>query len=338
MNVLLTGAAGFIGSHVGELLLARGWRVRGVDALTDTYDPAVKLRNVALLQHSSAFEFVHADLASTDVRQLLDGVDAVIHLAAEPGVSKSWGTVFPTYVNRNVLSTQRLLEAVAERAIDRFVYASSSSVYGPNSGTMHESSVLAPLSPYGVSKLAGECLVGAYAHERGLPSVSLRFFSVYGPRQRPDMAIHRFVEALLNGRPAEIYGQQVQLRDFTYVGDVAAAVVGSLTATVSPGTVLNIAYGDPVAIPDLLRMVEDAVGGRLDVTARPHRAGDTGRTHGDSSAARAALGWVPTVDLATGLARQVAWHRGLRHDPVGALLAGVQEPFVAVAEATEPSL
>ncbi|MGA8047338.1 MAG: NAD-dependent epimerase/dehydratase family protein [Dermatophilaceae bacterium] len=320
-TVLLTGAAGFIGSHVGEMLLERGWRIRGVDALTDTYDPAAKLRNLALLDHSSLFEFVHADLATVDLRPLLDGIDAVIHLAAEPGVSKSWGTVFPTYVNRNVLSTQRLLEAVADRPIDRFVYASSSSVYGPNSGTMHESSVLAPLSPYGVSKLAGECLVGAYAQERQLPAVSLRFFSVYGPRQRPDMAIHRFVEALLDGRPAEIYGQEVQLRDFTYVGDVAAAVVGSLTAPVAPGTVLNIAYGDPVAIPDVLRMVEAEVGGRLDVAQRPHRAGDTGRTHGDSSAAREVLGWAPTVDLATGLARQVAWHRAVRHQPVETVAA-----------------
>ena len=320
-TVMLTGAAGFIGSHVGEMLLERGWRIRGVDALTDTYDPAAKLRNLALLDHSPQFDFVHADLATADLRPMLDGVDAVVHLAAEPGVSKSWGTVFPTYVNRNVLSTQRLLEAVAERPIDRFVYASSSSVYGPNSGTMHETSVLAPLSPYGVSKLAGECLVGAYAQERRLPSVSLRFFSVYGPRQRPDMAIHRFVEALLDGRPAEIYGQEVQLRDFTYVGDVAAAVVGSLTAPVVPGTVLNIAYGDPVAIPDVLRMVEAEVGGRLDVAQRPHRAGDTGRTHGDSSAAREVLGWVPTVDLGAGLARQVAWHRALRQQPVETVAA-----------------
>lgn len=325
MKVLLTGAAGFIGSHVGELLLTRGWQVRGADALTDTYDPAAKLRNLALLEHSAAFEFVHADLSTADLRPLLDGIDAVIHLAAEPGVSKSWGTVFPTYVNRNVLSTQRLLEVVAERSVDRFVYASSSSVYGPNSGTMHESSALAPLSPYGVSKLAGECLVGAYAHERGLPSVSLRFFSVYGPRQRPDMAIHRFIEALLRGVPAEIYGQQVQLRDFTYVSDVATAVVDSVTARIAPGTVLNIAYGDPVAVPDVLRMVEDTVGGRLDVTARPHRAGDTGRTHGDSSAARDLLGWSPTVDLATGLARQVDWHRGLHREPVGPVLAEAAE-------------
>lgn len=343
-SVVLTGAAGFIGSHVAELLLSSGVRVRGVDALTDTYPPAVKLRNLGLLTPSPLFEFVHADLATADLRPLLDGIDAVIHLAAEPGVSKSWGTVFPTYVNRNVLSTQRLLEAVAERPLARFVYASSSSVYGPNSGTMHESSVLAPLSPYGVSKLAGECLVGAYAHERGLPSVSLRFFSVYGPRQRPDMAIHRFVEALLDGRPAEIYGQAVQLRDFTYVGDVAAAVVASLTADADPGTVLNIAYGDPVAIPDVLRMVEDEIGGRLDVAQRPHRAGDTDRTHGDSSAAREVLGWVPTVDLATGLARQVAWHRGLRQEPMvthggagaGALAAGTARTREAAT--TEPAL
>jgi UDP-glucuronate 4-epimerase len=319
--VLLTGAAGFIGSHVGELLLARGWRVRGVDALTDNYDPALKLRNLTSLSRHPGFTFGHADLATADLDPLLEGVGAVVHLAAEPGVSKSWGTMFPTYVGRNVLSTQRLLEAVARTGLTRFVYASSSSVYGPTTGPMHESSTLAPLSPYGVSKLAGECLVGAYAQERDLPTVSLRFFSVYGPRQRPDMAIHRFVEALLDGRPAQVYGQQVQLRDFTYVGDVAAAVVSAVTAQATPGTILNIAHGTPVAIPDVLHMVEDEVGGRLDVDPRPHRAGDTAKTHGDSTAAAQVLGWRPTIDLATGLARQVAWHRSLREQPAAGVMA-----------------
>jgi UDP-glucuronate 4-epimerase len=325
---LLTGAAGFIGSHVGELLLARGWQVRGLDALTSNYDPAVKARNLTALSRHPGFTFVHADLATADLAPLLSGVDAVVHLAAEPGVSKSWGTMFPTYVGRNVLSTQRLLEAVAGLGLTRFVYASSSSVYGPTSGTMHESHTLAPLSPYGVSKLAGECLVGAYAHEQGLPTVSLRFFSVYGPRQRPDMAIHRFVEAVLDGRPAEVYGQQVQLRDFTYVADVATAVVDSLTAPAPPGTVLNIAHGTPVAIPEVLRMVEEQVGGRLDVTRRPHRAGDTAKTHGDSTAAERVLGWRPTTDLATGLALQVDWHRSLRREPATSV--------VGASELSEP--
>ena len=311
-SVLLTGAAGFIGSHVADLLLKNGSEVLGVDALTENYDPAVKLRNIAPLSGHPKFSFVSDDLATADVDALLSGVDAVIHLAAEPGVSKSWGEMFTSYVDRNVLSTQRLLEASAKCGVPRLVYASSSSVYGPTNRPMRESDRLAPLSPYGVSKLAGECLVGAYAHERGLSTVSLRFFSVYGPRQRPDMAIHRFVEALLDGRQVELYGDRVQLRDFTYVEDVARAVVASIGVDAVPGTVLNVANGHPVAVPEVLRMAEAAVGGQLTIARRPHRAGDTDCTHGDSTAAAEVLGWRSTTDLRAGLARQVAWHRSLR--------------------------
>lgn len=311
-TILLTGAAGFIGSHVADLLLRRGWTVIGIDALTENYDPAVKLRNLAPLTADPRFTFVHADLTTADLDSLVAGTDGVIHLAAEPGVSKSWGESFASYVDRNVLATQRLLEVCAARRVARFVYASSSSVYGPTNRPMRESDRLAPLSPYGVSKLAGECLVGSYAHEQGLSTVSLRFFSVYGPRQRPDMAIHRFVEALLDGRHVEVYGTRVQLRDFTYVEDVARAVVTALEADVVPGTVLNIANGHPVAIPDVLRMAQVAVGGQLVVERHPHRPGDTDCTHGDATAAAEVLGWRSTTDLATGLAHQVAWHRSLR--------------------------
>jgi UDP-glucuronate 4-epimerase len=314
-SVLLTGVAGFIGSHVAESMLGRGWTVRGFDALTDSYDPQVKARNLRQFTAHPSFSFVHGDLVTADLRPHLEGVDAVVHLAAEAGVSRSWGEEFPAYVHRNVLATHRLLEAATQLGVPRFVYASSSSVYGPTSDPMHESSRLAPLSPYGVSKLAGECLVGSYAFERGLCTVALRFFSVYGPRQRPDMALHRFIEALLDGGEAVVYGDTVQLRDFTYVGDVAEAVTLAATAPVVPGTVLNIAHGSPVAVPDVLRMAEEEVGRPLAVSPAPHRPGDTGMTHGDASAAAVVLGWRATTDVRTGVAHQVAWHRSLREAP-----------------------
>ena len=307
-RVLLTGAAGFIGSHVSELLTHEGWQVRGIDAFTDNYDPAQKMRNVAALRQHPGFELIAADLLEVDLLSVLDGVDAVIHLAAEPGVSTSWGAGFDVYVRRNVLATQRLLEAVAAAGIPRLVYASSSSVYGPTNKAVDESARLAPLSPYGVSKLAGETLVGAYAHERGLNAVSLRFFSVYGPRQRPDMAAHRFIEALLEGEEVEVYGSRVQMRDFTFVKDVAAAVSSALTADFASGTILNIANGTPVGVPDLLHMIERQLGTELSVRRLPHRVGDTSKTHGNSSAAAKVLGWHATTDLREGLAHQVAWH------------------------------
>ena len=312
--VLITGAAGFIGSHVSELLLTEGWHVRAVDSLSENYSPAVKLGNISGFRHHPSFTFVHDDLTTARLEPLVEGVDAVIHLAAEPGVSKSWGEAFPTYVQRNILATQRLLEAAACAHAPRVVYASSSSVYGPTLEPMHETSRLAPVSPYGVSKLAGECLVGAYAHERGVPTVSLRFFSVYGPRQRPDMAIHRFTEALLDGREVSVFGDQVQLRDFTYVGDVARAVVSAATASIASGTVLNIARGNPVSVPEVLRLLEDEVRGEASVVRLPHRPGDTSQTHGDSSAAGTVLGWHATTDLSLGLKHQVAWHRSLRDE------------------------
>jgi UDP-glucuronate 4-epimerase len=311
-RILVTGVAGFIGSNLGETLARNGWLVRGVDAFTDTYPPRQKQKNVAALARSPGVELVRADLARTDLARLLRDVDAVAHLAGEPGVPASWGSAFATYVERNIVATQRLLEASCAAHVQRFVYASSSSVYGPEQQPLRESATPRPLSPYGASKLAGECLVGAYAQQRGLSAVSLRYFSVYGPRQRPDMAAHRFIEAILDRRPLVVYGDGGQARDFTYVDDVVAATTAALTASVPSGTVLNVAHGEPVEVRALIALLGELMHAEPCVDYRPPRPGDTPRTEGAADAARALLRWRPTTDVRTGLARQIEWHRSRR--------------------------
>jgi UDP-glucuronate 4-epimerase len=310
-QVLVTGAAGFIGSHVCESLLDRGYAVRGIDAFTTFYDPDRKRRNVASILERAAFDLVSGDLLDADLDAALDGVDLVAHLAGEPGVSNSWGPNFPRYVDRNVLATQRLLEAASKRGVGRFVYASSSSVYGTGADTVRAAGEPRPASPYGVTKLAAEALVGAYAGT-GLPTVSLRYFSVYGPRQRPDMAAHRFIESLLDGRPLTIYGDGTQVRDFTYVDDIVEATVQALFADVPAGAVLDVASSKPTSVNTLVGHLEALVGSDATVDTSDERPGDVPRTEGDIGSARDQLGWKPTIDLHTGLQRQLDWHRGLR--------------------------
>ncbi|MDF2967853.1 MAG: NAD-dependent epimerase/dehydratase family protein [Nocardioidaceae bacterium] len=312
-HVLVTGAAGFIGSQLCAALVARGWSVRGLDAFNDFYDPLAKRRNVEHLLESPAFDLLPADLATAALDEVLDDVDAVAHLAGEPGVSTSWGPAFPRYVDRNVLATQRLLEAVCSRGLRRFVFASSSSVYGAGNDVLRARGEPRPTSPYGVTKLAGEALVGSYAYSFGLPAVSLRYFSVYGPRQRPDMAAHRFIEALLDGRPPTVFGDGTQVRDYTYVGDVVDATMRALTADLPPAAVLDIASASPVDVRTLLATLRELMSADdVPVTSCEARRGDVPRTAGDISMAQEWLGWSPTVDLRTGLARQIEWHRGLR--------------------------
>jgi nucleoside-diphosphate-sugar epimerase len=332
---LLTGVAGFIGSHLAEALVRSGRSVRGVDAFTDTYAVRQKQDNVALLPSSPALEVVRGDLARDDLSGLLDGVDSVVHLAGEPGVPASWGPSFATYVERNITATQRLLEAATAVGVGRFVYASSSSVYGPEAGALVETAAPRPLSPYGASKLAAEVLVGAYAQQRGLSTVSLRYFSVFGPRQRPDMAAHRFIEAMLDHRPIAVHGDGRQARDFTYVEDVVAATSAALTAPVPTGTVLNVARGEPVEVCDLIAILADELGVAPRIEHRPHRPGDTPRTEGCAAAARDLLGWEPVVDLRAGLRRQIEWHL-LRRPEAGAPLDPVRTAPYASVRAAAP--
>jgi predicted glycosyltransferase/nucleoside-diphosphate-sugar epimerase len=310
---VVTGAAGFIGSWLCEALLAAGWRVRGIDAFTTNYDPDQKRANLACLLPNPGFELVEADLTVAGLRELLDSADVVAHLAGEPGVSTSWGTGFAPYVERNLLATGRLLDAAASVGLRRLVYASSSSIYGNGvTRPVPESTIPHPASPYGVTKLAAEHLVHVYAAQ-GLPAVSLRYFSVYGPRQRPDMAVHRFIESALDGRPMTVYGDGGQVRDFTYVGDVVAATLAALTVELEPGLVLNIAGGHPVRVADLVALVSRELGLQAPtILNEPERNGDVARTNGSVVLARRWLGWQPQTDLAVGVRNQIDWHLARR--------------------------
>lgn len=313
-RVLVTGASGFIGSHLCERLLRQGCDVRGLDAFTTFYSPARKRHNLAAVLDHPAFELVTADLLAADLTEALSGVDAVAHLAGEPGVSTSWGPDFERYLDRNVLATQRLLEAACATGVRQFVYASSSSVYGAEVDALRADREPRPASPYGVSKLAAETLVGAYAYSFGLPTVSLRYFSVYGPRQRPDMAVHRFVEALLDGYPLTVFGDGRQMRDFTYVDDVVEATRRALFAELPPAAVLDVASGRPVAVGALIQHLRELTGVEsVTLERREERPGDVPRTEGRIAVTRQHLDWSPATDLRTGLVRQIAWHTGLRN-------------------------
>jgi len=308
-RVLVTGAAGFIGSHLCEALLRRGHEVRGLDAFTTFYDPRRKHDNLRNVSAHPRFDLLSVDLVCDALEDALEGVDAVAHLAGEPGVTTSWGPSFDRYLQRNVLATQRLLEAVSTRRVERLVYASSSSVYGTAGNVLRAEGEPRPASPYGVSKLAAETLVGAYAQSGLVPGVSLRYFSVYGPRQRPDMAASRFTEALLRRSPLTVYGDGGQLRDFTYVDDVVEATTNALFADVPPGAVFDIASGRPTSVAEVIGHLQALVGAPADVRRTAERLGDVPRTAGALEPTMKHLGWSPRTDLRTGLGRQVEWHR-----------------------------
>jgi UDP-glucose 4-epimerase len=303
-RVLVTGAAGFIGSHLTERLLDRGVAVLGVDRLSDYYDRAIKAANVALLADKPGFTFVEADLAEVASPALLEDVEVVYHLAGQPGVRPSWGRSFEIYANDNVMATQALLEAAKEAALERFVYASSSSVYGnAERFPTQETDRPQPLSPYGVTKLAAEHLCHLYAKSYGVPACSLRYFSVYGPRQRPDMGFHRFIRAATSGEPVQIFGDGLQSRDFTYVGDIVTATLAAGELGV-PGEVYNVAGGSRVTVLDVLEMLERILDVPVEVLHEEAARGDARDTSGDTTKAARDLGYLPSVSLEEGLAAQ----------------------------------
>jgi UDP-glucuronate 4-epimerase len=311
LRYVVTGAAGFIGSHVCTELLERGHHVLGIDALTDYYDVSIKRRNVEHLRGHRAYHALEADLLSTDLEQLLDGCDAVIHLAGQPGVRLSWAEYFDVYVRRNVTASHRLLEAVRRTRVPRLVMASSSSVYGnaPAYPT-DEQSPTTPFSPYGVTKLAMEHLARAYSENWGVPAVMLRYFTVYGPGQRPDMAMHRFIRQADAGQPLTLFGDGEQVRDFTYVSDVVEATIAAATADIEAPVALNVAGGSSGTVNEVLELVAEHVGKDLIIRRLPSQPGDVRITGGSIDRARRGLGWQPAVPLDEGVKRQVAYQLG----------------------------
>lgn len=312
MKMLVTGAAGFIGSTLSEALVRRGHDVVGLDCFTDYYGRDVKESNLSWLRTQPAFTFVEAPLQSADLDALLDGVTHIFHLAAQAGVRKSWGRDFLTYTTHNVDATQRLLEAVKNRPLTRFVYASSSSVYGDHVAIpMREDAMVQPLSPYGVTKLAAEHLCLLYTANYGVPTVSLRFFTVYGPRQRPDMGFHRFIKAALDHTPITLYGDGEQTRDFTYVDDIVAALMAAGDRGPAGG-VYNIGGGSRVSINQVLAQIAEIAGHPLDVRREAAQKGDMRDTFADTTRARADLGFAPHTPLPVGLRAEYDWLKGLR--------------------------
>lgn len=306
MKALITGAAGFIGGHLAAELLARGYEVTGVDCFTDYYPRAMKDANVAVNAGKPGFHFIEDNLLTADLDGLLDDTTHVFHLAAQAGVRKSWGQDFRIYTSHNVDATQQLLEACVNRPIHRFVYASSSSLYGDNvSIPMREDALPQPVSPYGVTKLAAEQLGYLYHVNHGVPATALRYFTVYGPRQRPDMAFNRFIRAALDGTPITLYGDGEQTRDFTFVGDAVAANLLAADAERAPGEVVNVAGGRRVSLNELLREIGSLTGASAPARYQPARPGDVRDSLADLSRARDLLGYQPGVDLRSGLRRTI---------------------------------
>jgi nucleoside-diphosphate-sugar epimerase len=307
MNALVTGVAGFIGSHLAGRLLDQGAKVTGIDCFTDYYPRPVKERNLATLTSRPGFLFLESTLQTADLRTLLRDVSHVFHLAAQAGVRKSWGKDFSVYTENNIEATQVLLEACVGSSIERLVYASSSSVYGDNAPMpMREDAMPQPVSPYGVSKLAAEQLCYLYYANYGVPTVSLRYFTVYGPRQRPDMGFHKFIRAAILGQPITLFGDGEQTRDFTFVQDAVWATATAATRGV-PGRVYNIGGGSRVSMNHVLEMLRKVMGRPLLIAADADQKGDMRHTYADTSLARADLGFAPKVSLEEGLAAEHEW-------------------------------
>jgi nucleoside-diphosphate-sugar epimerase len=304
-HFLVTGCAGFIGSHLCERLLADGHSVTGVDVLTDFYDPQLKRRNLTPLLAAERFRFVQRELLDTE-ESLLRDAEVIFHLAARPGVRTSWGPEFEIYVRHNILSTQYLLECASRsRTLRKVVVASSSSIYGNTpSERVKEDQLRAPVSPYGVTKLAAEHLCWAYSTQYGAPVIALRLFTVYGPRQRPDMAFQRLIHAALTRSKFVLYGDGEQRRDFTYVQDVVGAFLLAAKSSAN-AQAFNIAGGGIVSMNEAVSLVEDMAGVKIDVERVRPQTGDVWHTGADLSKSRDILGYTPLVNLREGLRAQV---------------------------------
>jgi UDP-glucose 4-epimerase len=311
-RVVVTGAAGFIGSHLCERLLADGHEVVGIDCFSDYYSRSRKEQNLEPSRANVRFSFRELDLVDGDLRRALEGARVVFHLAGQPAVRPSWGGHFDRYVRDNILATQRLLECIRESPVQRLIFAGSSSVYGDaEMFPTKETALPRPLSPYGMTKLAAEHLVHVYARNFGVPAVALRYFTVYGPRQRPDMAFSRFMEALSGRKEIEVFGDGEQTREFTYVSDAVDGTVKAATAD-AVGLVFNLGGGSRVTINRVLATLEDISRIKVFRHNLPAAAGDPRHTGASINLARERLGWEPRVSLREGLANQWRWFQETR--------------------------
>lgn len=307
MKILVTGCAGFIGSHLGERLIKEGYEVVGIDCFTDYYSREIKESNIEWLKKQPNFRFIEKDLLELDLVNLLKDIDYVFHEAAQPGVRASWGKDFEIYVKDNILTTQYLLEAAKEVNIKKFIYASSSSIYGDaETYPTPEDTRPAPVSPYGVTKLAGEHLCQLYFKNYKVPVIILRYFTVYGPRQRPDMAFHKFMKAILEGKKIIVYGDGTQTRDFTYVDDVIEANILAMKSD-AVGEVFNIGGGSRISINDTLEILRHITNRKVRVKYIEKQKGDVRHTSADISKADKVIGYTPRWDVRSGLKVEWEW-------------------------------
>lgn len=307
MKVLITGVAGFVGSTLAEELLHQGHQLIGVDCFLDYYPRSAKEKNLTSLMQQQSFELIDQPLQEVDLPTVLDGVDWIFHLAAQAGVRASWGDEFSIYTTNNIQATQRLLEAATRTKPRSLVYASSSSVYGDAAELpMREEVALHPVSPYGVTKLAAEMLCHLYYHNHGVPTVSLRYFTVYGPRQRPDMAFHKLLKAAWLNESFPLFGDGEQTRDFTFIQDAVQATMAAAESG-KPGAVYNIGGGSRVSMKEVMETIRQVTGRELKVDRLPVQKGDMRDTYADTSAARRDLSYRPATSLKDGLAAEWEW-------------------------------
>lgn len=306
MNICVTGAAGFIGSQLCERLLQiKDVEVIGIDGLIDHDLIQTKQRNLKFLLPNPRFQFHHVDLRRADLKKLLEDVQVVYHLAALPGVRTSWGNHFQAYVDHNILATQILLEAVRELSLEKFIYVSTSSVYGEKVGQVAEDAIPTPLSPYGISKLTGEYLCKVYQANYGIPIVILRYFTVYGPRQRSDMAFYRFIDGILRRQPIQIYGDGLQTRDFTFVKDCVEGTIAVLQADGVIGETINIGGKERASILEVIALLEDLLNEKATLEFREKSKGDPRNTWADIAKAQDLLNYNPISSLKKGLEHQI---------------------------------
>ncbi|MFW6041238.1 MAG: GDP-mannose 4,6-dehydratase [Halobacteriota archaeon] len=307
MKSLVTGCAGFIGSHLTERLLDEGFKVIGIDCFTDYYSRNIKENNLENALKSGNFTFMEKDMTTLD---RFPDVDYVFHQAAQAGVRKSWGKEFEIYLHHNILATQKLLEFYKDKKIEKFVYASSSSVYGDTELPMREDKRLKPVSPYGVSKLAAENLCYLYWKNFNVPTVSLRYFTVYGERQRPDMAFHKFIKAIMDKEEFSVFGDGEQTRDFTYVEDIVESNLLAAKSSLS-GEVLNVGGGSRVSVNYLIKSLEKLLGEKAIVKYSEKQKGDVRDTLADTTKIESQLGWKPNTEIEDGLRRQIEWMKSI---------------------------